>query len=118
MDEYTRKKNYDHPHSQKQRAAAQIKTQNSVEILRAKHNDEKGNLGRRHWAEGQKLQGKHDNEIAHDANRQGGRGRGDHVRETERRALMDRHQRERDDFAVKQDKEMAAAKAKAAKDLD
>ena len=34
MDDYTRKKNYDHPHSQKQRAEKNIKTQNSVEVLK------------------------------------------------------------------------------------
>jgi hypothetical protein len=117
MDEYTRKTTYSHQRSKEQRAEKKIKTQNGVETLRARHNDEKANLGRRHYAEGQEIQRKHDNEVAYDANHHAGHGRGDREREKERRALVDRHQRERDDLAVKQDKEMSAAKTKAAEAL-
>jgi hypothetical protein len=118
MDEYTHKTTYDHPHSKKQRAEKKITTQNSVELLRAQHRAEASKVGRRHHAESEELRTKHDNEIAHDANHHGGRGRGDRERERERRALTDRHQSERNSLAVKQDKEMMAAKAKAAQDLD
>jgi hypothetical protein len=116
--EYEHKTIYNHPQSQRQRSEGKIKTQNSVETLRARHNSAKAEQGRRHKAESQQLNRKHDNEIAHDVSHHGGRGRGDREREKERRALADRHQRERDDLDVQQDKEMTAAKATAARDLE
>jgi hypothetical protein len=118
MDEYTRKTTYDHPHTQKQRAEKKITTQNSVEILRARHRGLKSEQARQLRAERQELQRNHDNEIAHDASHHGGRGRGDREREKEMRALDDQHQRKRDDLDVQLDKEMAAAKKKRAAELE
>jgi excisionase family DNA binding protein len=118
MDDYTRKTTYDHPSSKKRRAERKITSQNSVEVLRGKHNDRKAEQGRRHRAEDQALMRKHENEIAHDRDHSGGRGRGDRERDKERAALHERHRRERDDLNVQLDKEMAAAKKKAAESLD
>jgi hypothetical protein len=117
MDEYDRRVNYDSPTSQKRRAEREVKTPNSVEVLRAKHNDEKAELGRRHRAESQKLLQNHDNEIARDAGHRGGLGRGDREREKERRELADRHHSERDALESRHHREMTGAKAKATKDL-
>jgi hypothetical protein len=117
MDEYYRRRNYDSPTSQKRRAEREVKTPNSVEILRAKHSDEKAELGRRHRAESQKLQNDHDNEIAHDAGHRAGHGRGDRPREKERHDLASRHHRERDALDSRHHREMTAAKEKAAQDL-
>ena len=82
-----------------------------------KHNDQKSEQGRRHRVEGEELRRKHENELAYAANHHSGRSRGDREREKERRSLADRHQREHDDLAVRLDREMATAKAKAAEAL-
>jgi hypothetical protein len=116
--DYDHKRMYNHQRSKEQRAEKKVTTQSSIELLRAKHNDLKGKQRRRHHAESQELQRKHENELAYDRDHHGGHGRGDHEREKERRALNDRHQREQNDLNTQLDKEMMAAKKKAAEGLD
>jgi hypothetical protein len=107
-----------YPNRKNHRAEKKNTAQGEVEKLRAKHNDERGEQGRRHSHETRALQHKHDKEIAYDAEHHRGRGRGDSARDKERQTLRDQHRREDNDLNVRHDREMIAAKKKRAAELE
>jgi hypothetical protein len=117
--EYEHKLMHDHSSSQKRRAEKGITTQNHVATLKAKHNTERSEFGRRRRAAMQKHDQHVDNERARTVNHQGGRVDADQEKkfERDRRNLTDQYDREAVAISARHEKEMVGAKAKAAEAL-
>jgi hypothetical protein len=106
--EYEHRLVYDHVRSKERRAGEPAP--GPVEKLKAKHHEEKTALGQKHRRENEAHQLKINKEIQRDALHRQGKGADEY--DKQRRALKDKHAREREDLAVRQDREMLAAKAK------
>jgi hypothetical protein len=118
--EYEHKIVYDHTSSKKARAEKKVTTQNHVATLKAKHNTEKSELGRRRHAAKQKHNQHVDNERARMVSHHGGQVDADQEKKfkSEGRALDEQYDREDAAMSARHEREMSAAKAHAARDLE
>jgi excisionase family DNA binding protein len=114
--EFEHKTVYDHTSSKKAGEEKRITTQSHVATLKAKHNTERSEFGRRRRAAMQKHDQYVDNERARTVNHHGGRVDADQEKkfEIDRRNLNDQYDRENVAMSARHEREMSAAKAKAA----
>jgi hypothetical protein len=110
--EYEHRTMYDHSRSKQRRAGEP--PPGPIEKLKAKHTDERSELGQKHRREHEARRIKMNKEIQRDVRNRHGRGPDEYAKQE--RAMNDAHTREREDLAVKQDRELAAAKAAQAKE--
>jgi hypothetical protein len=110
--EYDHRLIYSHSRSKERRAGEP--PPGPVEKLKGKHTEERAELGHKHRQENEAHQLKINKEIQRDVLHRQGKGPDEYAKQ--RRALKDKHEREREDLAVKQDRELAAAKAAQAKE--